>query len=228
MGELLGLAFLSLVLAGPSPPLGADGAAAPRMEPVWVVLRATAASTGPFVRLGEVADLPNAPPRLKEFLEGLFLGLAPDPGGLREIDGGEVAARIQELGLPADLVRVKGSPRATVFVEAQAATASPGGKPPESAKARPAARPGPARAERAPREAKPAVEKGSAVTLRRAGRALIIEELARAHSAGSEGDVIEVQNLRTGKKIPARVVGPGVVTPLAGDAVREAGEKEGE
>jgi len=58
------------------------------------------------------------------------------------------------------------------------------------------------------------VDKADTVVLRKVGRTLILEEPARVLEAGAPGDRVEVQNLRTGKKLRARVDGPGAVTPV--------------
>jgi hypothetical protein len=250
----------SLALTSPA------GAAEPEL---LVVLRATSAVAGPFVRLGEIADLPGGPARLRAFASEVLLGFAPGHGDVREIESFEVEARLGESGLAGGRFLVKGAPRVSVFIagdgapgdarfpekavaseapekdrpnagprggrtarrnasevlsagatrplaaEAPAGSGRPRNEPRPPGEARPAGRTRSGSGEPAGKERPTGgVDKGDTVVLRKVGRTLILEEPARILEAGGPGDRIEVQNLRTGKKLRARVDGPGAVTPL--------------
>lgn len=65
------------------------------------------------------------------------------------------------------------------------------------------------------------VEKGTPVSIRRSGRSLNLEDPGLALGSASLGGTVEVKNLRTGKKVLARVDGPGTVVPWEATAVGE-------
>jgi hypothetical protein len=235
-----------LVLGAAALPAAASGPEG--REPMLVVLKGTAASAGPFVRLAEIAELPNDPHRLRRRAGEIFLGFAPRSGEVREIDSAEVAARLKEAGLAEDRFQVKGAPRVSVFTgegppgegsgspsragQTPAAGSSRGpasGPRPSSPRSQPARPQTPASrvsggAESPARASGPGgppaasdppllVEKGVTVTIRTRGQALVMEEPGRALSSGAEGELVEVQNLRTGRKVMARISGSGVVVP---------------
>ncbi len=252
---------------------GPAAAAEEAREPMLVVIRASAPVRGAFVRLREVADLPNDPHRLREFAGEILLGFSPGTGAVREIAAEDVATRLREAGLAPDLFSINGARRTAVFldegtqalpgdgegtlgVESESsllrrAAAARSEAPPPAAR-REVRRPAPlvarvegrAKADRdresvrapAPRSARDPgtngasggsgledhdLEKGEVLVLRTSGQALFLEEPVRVLGGGPSPDLIEVQNIRTGKKLLARVVDRGVVaraeTPPPGE-----------
>jgi len=67
------------------------------------------------------------------------------------------------------------------------------------------------------------VEKGDRAIIRIKGRALILEEPGKAQENARPGQIVEVLNQRSGKKMLARLIGDGVVEP-AGSSAREGKE----
>jgi len=246
--------------------LGGAGEALAR-EPMMVVLRSSAPSVGPFVRLSEIADIPNDPFHLREYAGAILLGLSPGPDVLREIEARTVEARLREAGIAEDHFSVRGASKTTVFCYQNQdgtgrdhgngkgrAGAIPGGggigRTGPAGRFLPLSHPagGAAEAGRSAspqkasfRRAAPAmagestrfadqgidlsrgVEKGDRVIIRIKGRALILEEPGKAQENARPGQIVEVLNQRSGKKMLARLIGDGVVEP-AGSSAREGKE----
>ncbi len=214
---------------------GPEGMAEEKDSPMLVVLRDSAAVPGPFVRLGDVAQLPNDPFRLRRYASDLLLGFAPERGSMREIDSREVAARLRQAGIGERRFLIKGAARTSVLpaepvaerAAAARSTAPALGSGPDrgvdrSVEGRSAAGPvarAPVRkgSASAPTDALPgpdaAVLKDSRVVLRSVGSALVLEEPAVALTAGDIGGLIEVQNVRTSQRLVAKVVGKGEAIP---------------
>jgi len=228
---------LWLSLSGPlhgasTPEVGIGEKAGGRAEeedgPMLVVLRENAAVHGPFVSLGDVAQLPNDPFRLRRYAGDLLLGFAPERGSMREIDAREVAARLREAGIAERRFLLKGAARTSVLPAEPTAQGTVAGRfnvpqqLPEDhpSTARPEARstaPALNRPRRshpeAPSEPVPVVLKDSRVVLRSVSRSLVIEEPGLALAAGAIGELIEVQNVRTSQRLAAKVVGKGEAIP---------------
>ena len=213
--------------------------AAQTTEPMPIVLRATAAAHGALVRLGDIAELPLDPLGIRGRIENLSVGLAPQRGGYKTLDAEAIRGRLREVGVRDGIVRVLGAEQTTVWrgeIPRDAALPAQAGEI--------AAASGTARGERAlerrsrlrheaptpvrdapsstsrPREGLGATEqrlvrKGAPVIIRRASKALILEEPGRALGEGVLGESVEVENQRTKQKSLARVIAPGVV--LAGE-----------
>jgi hypothetical protein len=257
---------------------GRGTAAGEAADPMLVVLRSNAPVKGVFIQLGDVADLPNDPHRLREFARDILLGFAPGSGAVRELGADEIAVRLREAGIPEALFCVKGAPRIAVFAQdgrdaagggAGELPATQGGDagaddgPPARVQRAAAARsfePPPPPKREARRPATPAAraeaparppareggklttakaardvatgpglegrepEKGEILVLRTTGQALSLEEPVRVVGSGPTPDVLEVQNIRTGKKLLARVLDRGVVVRAEGPAGGERGE----
>ncbi len=178
-------------------------------EPMLVVLRPSAAVESSFVRLADIADIPNDPRRLRAYAGEILLGFAPERGGLREIGIEEVEARLRESGLSARSFRVEGAARAVV-VPADGIAGAP---VPAAASPVPAVAPAKRAAPSAKRPEGARVAKGESVVIRSATSALVLEEPARALGEASEGETVEVQSIRTGRKALTKLVGRGIVTP---------------
>jgi hypothetical protein len=233
------LAALAAVLAAARPGAadpGRDLARDPARDPgrILVVVRATAGAHGPFVRLDEVAELAGSPSPLLSRTAGILLGFSPEVGALRRIEAAEVEARILEAGIPADRFQLIGASRTEVFAGIAAPAedrAGIGDRPPPAPATRPLPAPPPKRPRaeppsrantgKSPAPAAPVapppgsgVEKGQTVVIRSSGPALLLEESGRALASAGLGETVEVTIARTGRKLAARVAGPGTVIPV--------------